>query len=53
MLAYAEIICYSLYMENRHLASIKAILEKIHYINLATVNEDDIRVEIELNKIIL
>jgi hypothetical protein len=27
-------------MEDRHLASAKVILEKIHYINIATVNED-------------
>lgn len=27
-------------MEERHLISIKGILQKIHYINLATVNED-------------
>jgi hypothetical protein len=27
-------------MEDRHLTSVKKILEKIHYINLATVNQD-------------
>jgi general stress protein 26 len=29
-----------LYMEQRHIDSAKVILEKIHYINIATVNED-------------
>lgn len=27
-------------MEDRHIKSVKEILEKIHYINIATVNED-------------
>lgn len=27
-------------MEERHVASARAILEKIHYLNIATVNED-------------